>query len=74
MNLEGDIINNLYEAYLWLLESWQYEPYNISYISNGKRDYENFKEYIDIESDDEDCLDGWIICSLEEFKEFIEKH
>jgi hypothetical protein len=73
--VEGDIINNLYEAYLWLRKEWAYEPYNMWYEEFGEKDSEYHIECIFIEPvRGYDDYNGWDICSLEEFKEFVATH
>lgn len=73
--VEGDVINNLYEAYLWLRKAWMYEPYNMWYEEFGKKDSEYYSECIFIEPvRGYDDYNGWDICSLEEFKEFVATH
>ena len=67
--IEGDVINNLEEAAIWLREAWIYEPYNIYHCKAYG------KEYIEIEPvKDRDDLYGWIIEDLKEFEEFIKRH
>ena len=61
---DGTVINNLYEAYLWLKEAWIYEPYNIYYEENTgyivvEPTRDNFEDYTHD------------ICTLEDFKKFI---
>lgn len=73
--VEGNVINNLYEAYLWLRKAWMYEPYNIWYQEFREKDSEYYKEFILIEPiKGHDDYNGWDICSLEEFKEFMDTH
>lgn len=73
--VEGDVINNLYEAYLWLREAWMDEPYNMWYEEFGEKDSEYYRECIFIEPiRGYDDYNGWNICSLEEFKEFVDTH
>ena len=70
--VEGDVINNLYEAYLWLREAWEYEPYNMWYEEFGEKDSEYYRECIFIEPvRGYEGLNSWDICNLQEFKEFI---
>ena len=70
--VEGNIINNLYEAYLWLREAWACEPYNMWYEEVGKKDSEHYREciYINPVRGYDDYVD-YAICSLEEFEEFL---
>jgi hypothetical protein len=73
--VEGDVINNLYEAYLWLREAWMDEPYNMWYEEFGEKDSECYRECIFIEPvRGYDDYNGWDICSLKEFKEFVATH
>ena len=73
--VEGDVINNLYEAYLWLREAWMDEPYNMWYEEFGEKNSEYYRECIFIEPvRGYDDYNGWDICSLEEFKEFVATH
>ena len=73
--IDGKVINNLYEAYLWLKEAWIYEPYNIWYEEFGEKDSEYYIECVYIEpvrgSDDHDDFE---LYNLEEFKEFVATH
>lgn len=73
--IEGRVINNLQEASVWLRESWMYEPYNIWYEEFGNKDSEFYRECIFIEpSRGNEDLNGWDICSLEEFEDFVKSH
>ena len=73
--VEGDVLNNLYEAYLWLRNAWMDEPYNMWYEEFGERDSEHYRECIFIEPvRGYDDYNGWDICSLEEFEEFVATH
>lgn len=75
ITIDDKIINNLYEAYLWLKEAWIYEPYNIYYEESGEEGTEYYEEYIEIEpTRDNYGSSGYTIYNLEEFKEFIENH
>ena len=69
---DGTIINNLYEAYLWLKEAWIYEPYNIYYEEFGKKGTEEYSECIVVEPT-RDNYDDYThdIFTLEDFKTFI---
>jgi len=70
--IEGDVINSLYEAYLWLKEAWMYEPYNMWYEEFGEKDTEYYRECIFVEPvRGYEHLDCWCIETLEEFKSFL---
>lgn len=73
--VEGKIINNLYEAYLWLRKAWECKPYNMWYEEVDKKDSGNYREaiYINPVRGYDDC-DEYFICNLEEFEEFIATH
>lgn len=73
--LDGTRIDNLHEAYLWLREAWQDEPYNMWYEEFGEKDSEFYRECIFIEPvRGYDDANGWDICDLDEFEEFVKTH
>ena len=75
MYLEGERIDTLYVAYLWLREAWMYEPYNIWYETFGEKDSEYYRECIYVVPvRGYDDAPEWDICSLEEFETFIKTH
>ena len=70
--VEGKIINNLHEAYLWLRKAWMDEPYNMWYEEFGEKDSEYYRECIYINPvRGYDDYNDYIICNLEEFEEFM---
>ena len=70
--VDGDKINNLQEAALWLKEAWIYEPYDIYYEEFGEKNTPSYTECICIEpTRDNYESDGWVISSLDSFKRFI---
>lgn len=72
--VDGEAINSLYEAYLWLRKAWCDEPYNMWYETFGKKDSEWYRECIFIEPVRGYGDNDYAICSLEEFEEFIHTH
>lgn len=73
--IEGDVINNLYEAYVWLKEAWAYKPYNIYYKKCDDKYHKYYIEFIDIEPvKGFENYPYYCISSMEEFEEFIKTH
>lgn len=66
--IEGNVINNLYEASVLLRRFYEYEPLNIW--------YDEYDDYIGVladgDYDDDDFYD--VLFTLEEVEQFIAEH